>query len=134
MAYILYADITDQVARAFPQATIEAYLSEVDAEIVDVAETMGLLESDIDTDYRGTGRVHYKIIRFGVMYLLYRLFEDKMFVNNVDSSQDEKYYLKMNHYKERADKLRDELTREMYRDQVDGGADRAASTGILYRA
>ena len=73
MSYLLYADVTDVLVQSFGQTVVEAYFTEVDNEINDLAEQLGIETTQIDTDYKDTGRIHYKVIRFGVAYLCYRM-------------------------------------------------------------
>jgi hypothetical protein len=136
MGYIQMSDITDKVVLAFGETTVSSYFTEVDFEIEDIAEMQGLTSADlIDTNYKGTGRVHYKLIRFGVAWLCYRLLMDRAGVNNVDTSPEmEKYYIKAGEWKRLADRLRSEITIQMFTGRVFTSADRVALAGIMVRS
>ena len=138
MSYLVYADITDMVALGFPsaQTIIEGYFTEVDAEINDIAEQLGLSSSsEIDTDYKDTGRIHYKLIRFGVAYLLFRMFFDRAGVNDVETDPNiEKYYFKANAYNNLQQKLRGQITLEMFTDTVTSTASRTSYSAVIIRS
>ena len=135
MAYLVYADITDEVVLAFGQTEVETYFAEVDDEINDIAEQLGVGSSNIDTDYNDTGRIHYKIRRYGIHYLSYRLLFDKAGVNNVEISpiDVEKYYVKAAEHKKQADMIKGELTDAMFTDDVSNQSDRAAYSAVMVR-
>ena len=136
MAYLVYADITDRVARSFDEEIVTSYFTEVDNEINDISEQQGIYStSEIDTDYKGTGRIHYKLIRFGIAYLCYRLFIDRAGVNDNDTDPSlEKYYVKANYYNNEQNKLRGQITKEMFTDAVNTSSDRTAYSAVMIRS
>ena len=133
MSYLIDADITDKVALAFAVDIVNDYFDEVDGEINDLAAKLGIDTDDIDTDFQGTGRIAYKIRRFGIAYCLYRFFEDRAGVNDVDFPETEKYYMKSRHYYDKQKSLRSEITAELFVDDVEDGGDRAIGTSRIYR-
>ena len=135
MPYLLYADVTDVLVQSFGQTAVEAYFTEVDNEINDLAEQMGVEITQIDTDYKDTGRIHYKVIRFGVAYLCYRMLYDKAGLNeNELSPENDKYYRKGIDYKHIAGALRGEITANMFTDTVTSTSDRAAYSAVMVRS
>ena len=136
MAYLLYADITDKLATSFGETVVSSYFTEVDSEINDLAEQLGIESTtEIDTDYKESGRIHYKLIRFGVAFLCYRLFFDRGGVNSVETDPAvEKYYVKANMYMNLQSKLRSMITEEMFRDTVTSTSSRAAYSSIMVRS
>lgn len=127
MSYLNYDDIKATIARGFQ---IEEYLEETDNEINDLAEELGVR----DTDNIETDPLHYKIKRYGVVFCLMRLCQDKMGTNNVELPELEKYTVLYNMYSKELNKLRSEISVEMFTGQVNEIRDRAINTGWIFRS
>lgn len=123
--FIEVGDIKDSVANGFE---LEEYIGEVNEEIIDLAERKGVRNtSDIKTN-----PLHYKIKRYGIVFLLMRLYQDKMGVNNVELADMEKYVIKYNVYKREMSDLEARISFAMITGNVDEIRDRIKTT-TLYR-
>lgn len=124
MSYITADDIRSNLANGFD---LDDYLSEVDEEINDLAERLGIRDTDdISTP------LTYKIKRYAVVYCLMRLAQDKIGTNTPEISQ-EKYMYLYDMYMRELDKLRPQITYEMMTGNVDEIVDRT-QTFSLYRS
>ena len=128
-SYVAWTDITDRGITVFGEAALSAYWSEVDAEIEDVAEQLGVrTTSNIETD-----PVHRKIVEYGRVYLSKRVCEDRALVNDTEGLSD-KYAWKAEYYTKELKRLRPQLSEEMFLGQVDEIRDRANSrVSRIYR-
>ena len=93
MAYISDSDITDKLANQF-SASFSTYHSLTDNQLLDIAEQIGVRDSD-DISVDGSGYISSWFIKqYLVAWFCMRLFLDKMGINNVTLSEDEKYAVK----------------------------------------
>ena len=128
MAYISTDDIKANIADGF---NLQPYLEEADSEIIDVAEQVGVYNID---DIK-TNPLHYKIKRYAVTFVLYRLCQDKMGTNNVALDELEKYTMLFGIYKKEYEGLRTEITSQMVTGNVNEMRDRATiGTGLIFRS
>lgn len=125
-SYLTADDVTANIAVGFD---LESYINEADGEINDVAERLGLRETD-DIE---TNPLHYKIKRYGVAYILMRLCQDKAGSNNVDITENEKYLNLYAMYAREVERLRPQLSVEMFTGNVNSIAERAIVSGTLFR-
>ena len=104
--YLEYDDIKATVASGFE---LEQYLDEADNEVNDVAESLGVRNTDdIEND-----PLHYKIKRYAVVFVLMRLTQDKIGSNNIELPDLEKYTVLYNMYFKELQRLRGEISVEM---------------------
>jgi len=123
--YIQVDDIRSNIAQGFE---LQPYLDETDEEIRDMAERLGVRNSeDIEIP------LHYKIKRYAVVYTLLRLCQDKMGTNNVEMPEMEKYAVQYGMYNKELEQLRGQISVEMITGQVNEIRDRAINTGTIYR-
>ena len=126
MSYIAVSDIKSNLAKGFK---LQDYILEADGEIEDLAQALGIRDtSNIDTD-----PLHHKIKRFGVVYIMMRLCQDKMGSNSPEIDIMEKYLVQYNVYRKELGALKGEITREMFTGAVDEISDRAVFSGYIYR-
>jgi hypothetical protein len=123
--YIERADIKDRIIEGFD---LSEYLTETNAQLQDLAESLGVDSTDIETD-----PLHNTIKRFCVVYTVMRLCQDKAGANNVEISESEKYAFKYQVYRKEFEDLRGRISAEMICGQVSSIRDRATNTGTLYR-
>ncbi len=124
MSYITAADIKSNLVNGFD---ITEYLNEVDQEINDVAQRLGVDQDDIATP------LHYKIKRYGIVFIQMRLAQDKIGTNQPDTAI-EKYKDLYALYKSEQKDLYPQLTYEMFTGTVnDRIIARTANYG-LYRS
>lgn len=121
MSYITAEDIKSNLIAGFD---ISDYLEEADLEINDVAEKLGIRDiSSISTP------VHYKIRRYGVVFVLMRLSQDKIGTNQPDTAV-EKYQMLYDMYMSELKDLYPQLTYEMFTGTVQSITGRTASYGF----
>jgi hypothetical protein len=125
MSYINPDDLKASVAIGFD---LEPYLEEADGEINDLAQRNGIFSSDIQTN-----PLHYKVKRYGVVYILMRLCQDKLGTNNTDIPDIEKYMVLYGIYLKELEKLKSEISVEMMTGEVDEQRDRAIMSSVIYR-
>ena len=125
--YLTYDDIKANIAKGFQ---LEPYLEEADNEIIDLAESLGVRDSsDIENN-----PLHYKIKRFGIVFCLMRLCQDKIGTNNVQVADLEKYVVNYNMYRKELQELRGQISIEMVTGHVNEIRDRAnIMTGTIFR-
>jgi hypothetical protein len=126
MSYITTGDIKSNLAQGF---ALQDYILEADAEIEDLAEALGVR----DTAFIVTP-LHNKVKRYGVVFILMRLCQDKMGSNDPTIDVMEKYLVQYNMYKKELAALRSEITYEMIVGAVDQIADRAVFSGWAFRS
>lgn len=124
MSYIKVSDIKANLATGFQ---LQDYILESDEEINDLAQQLGVQTTEIKTD-----PLHYKVKRYGVVFILMRLCQDKMGTNDVAMLED-KYLVQYDIYRKELAGLKDEINREMLTGVVDQIADRSIGTGFIYR-
>jgi len=125
MSYIRATDIKSSLAKGFD---LTDYLSETDAEIEDLAQSLGVYNTeDIAIP------LHNKVLRFGIVFLLMRLCQDKMSTNDVSIDALEKYTLQYGMYKKELSGLRAEISKEMVLNEVGRMVDRSVYSGLIYR-
>lgn len=125
--YFVYTDITDKVISQHITANDSAYLLEADQEIIDLAERRGVDDAVI------TSTLHFKLKRYGIYYVCMRVCEDNAGLNNTESPIDDKYFLKLDHYKKKLDNLIPQISSSMFTDSELYYDDRIKTT-ILHRA
>ena len=123
--YISPNDIYANISVGFD---LEPYLEEADGEIDDLAQRLGVSSTDIDTN-----PLHYKVKRYGVVYILQRLCQDKIGTNNPELPEIEKYMVLYGIYHKEYENLKSEISVEMLTGDVDEIRDRAIMTGLIYR-
>lgn len=126
MSYISTGDIKSNLAQGF---ALQDYILEADAEIEDLAETLGVRDTSSIAS-----PLHNKVKRYGVVFILMRLCQDKMGANNPEIDVMEKYLIQYNMYKKELAALRSEITYEMITGTVDQIADRAVFSGWAFRS
>lgn len=126
MSYISTGDIKSNLAQGF---ALQDYILEADAEIEDLAEALGVRDTaSIVTP------LHNKVKRYGVVFILMRLCQDKMGSNDPTIDVMEKYLVQYNMYRKELAALRSEITYEMIVGAVDQIADRAVYSGWAFRS
>jgi len=124
--YLEYDDIKANIANGFE---LEPYLDEADSEVIDLAETLGVR----NTDDIENNPLHYKIKRYAVVFVLMRVCQDKIGTNNVELPDLEKYTVLYNMYFKELARLKGEISVEMVTGQVNETRDRAINTGTIFR-
>lgn len=123
--YLTADDIKSNLVRGF---TIAEYLTEGDSEIVDLAERLGVRNTDqISTP------LHYKIKRYAVVFVLMRIAQDHIGSNSAEVPDMEKYVVLYNMYARELQALRSQISIEMMTGNVNEVRDRAINTATLYR-
>ena len=123
MSYIVRSDIKDTILGNF---NIQDYLEEVDAEVNDLADKLGVDSTLI------VSPIHYKIKRYAICYALMRLCQDKLGSNSVEVADQERYVVKYDIYKKELQELRGDITYEMFTGEILERKDRVHSVR-LYR-
>jgi hypothetical protein len=125
MSYITAADIKSNLAQGF---NLIDYLSEADSEITDLAERLGVR----DSDKIYITPLHYKIKRYGIVFVLMRLAQDKIGSNSPDVAL-EKYRDLYEMYRRELKELVPQITYEMFTNDIDSIIGRTQVFN-LYRA
>ena len=125
--YIYSDDIKASIAIGFD---LEPYLDESDGEIEDLAQRLGIM----DTDDIKSDPLHYKVKRFAVVYVLTRLCQDKIGVNNPEVVEADKYVIMYGIYRKELEVLRSEVNYQMMTGNVLQSGDRASNTGYIFRS
>lgn len=121
MSYIAAEDIKSNLIAGFD---ISDYIEEADYEINDVAEKLGVRDtSNISIP------LHYKIKRYGIVFILKRLAQDKLGTNQPDIAL-EKYQRLFEIYTEELKQLYPQLTYEMFTGTVQTQTGRTSSNGF----
>jgi hypothetical protein len=119
MSYISADDIKSNLIKGFD---ILEYIRESDDEINDVAQKLGISDSsDIAQP------VHYKIRRYGIVFILMRLAQDKLGTNSPDITM-EKYQALYEMYRNELKDLYKQLTYEIFTGDVDSIISRTCSS------
>jgi len=126
MSYITTSDIKSNLAQGF---ALQDYILEADSEIVDLAEVLGVRDTTLIKI-----PLHSKVKRYGVVFILMRLSQDKMGSNDPTIDLMEKYLVQYNMYKKELAALRSEITQEMITGSVGLIADRAVFSGWAFRS
>lgn len=121
MSYITAEDIKSNLIAGFD---ISDYIEEADQEINDVGQKLGIR----DVSYISIP-VHYKIRRYGIVFILMRLAQDKIGTNQPDITM-EKYQMLYEMYQKELKILYSQLTYEMFTGNVDSMIGRTASYGF----
>lgn len=121
MSYITAEDIKSNLISGFD---ISDYLEEADYEINDVAEKLGIRNPALIHI-----PLHYKIKRYGIVFVLKRLSQDKLGTNSTDVSL-EKYQRSFEIYSEELKQLYPQLTYEMFTGTVQTQTGRTSSNGF----
>jgi hypothetical protein len=103
--------LTDALALKFVDATdsrLDSWLTKVDNDINYKAMEYGLMTSQILLP------LHPRIREYAEAYLCYMIFRDNIGVNNVETSQDEKYRVKFEEYRSELERTRKLLTRDIF--------------------
>ena len=111
--YALTSQITDSVISVFVAAAdsrLSLWRTECDNEIESLCEQRGV---PVDT-FKATDTVNSKIQEYWRAKFALIVCRDNIGVNNVDVSQDEKYRVKYDIYKDVSDELRRQITQEMF--------------------
>jgi hypothetical protein len=123
MSYLIPSDIKSNLAQGFD---LTQYVAEADLEVNDLAEKLGVRESeDISVP------LHYKIKRYAVVFVLMRLAQDKIGTVSTDVSM-EKYQNLYEMYKAELRELTPQITYEMVTGNVNSIIARTAVFN-LYR-
>lgn len=121
MSYITAEDIKSNLISGFD---ISDYLEEADYEINDVAEKLGIRNPALISI-----PLHYKIKRYGIVFVLKRLSQDKLGTNSTDVSL-EKYQRSFEIYSDELKQLYPQLTYEMFTGTVQTQTGRTSSNGF----
>lgn len=122
--YLTVDDIRSTLIDGFD---IDDYLAETDMEIEDLAERLGITDTDdISTP------LTYKIKRYAVVYTLMRIAQDKIGKNDPSVTGMEKYMAQYDIYKKELEDLRPYITYEMMTGNVTQIVDRVRTVS-LYR-
>ena len=121
MSYIKADDIRSNLVAGFD---IVDYLEEANNEVIDVAEKLGIRDTDLIST-----PVHYKIKRYGVVFVLMRLAQDKIGTNQSDVAL-EKYRDLYAMYKVELKELLPQLTYQMYTGTVQTITGRTSQSGF----
>ena len=108
--YITSGDILSLVAQDFDMAP---YISGVNNNIEYIAYSTGVTPSGISTP------VHFLLKEYGVNLCLRELYRDKIGTNNLDIGQNDKYLLLYDIHNKEVEKLRRDLTAEIFYDSAD---------------
>jgi hypothetical protein len=126
MSYLSPSDITDAVVK---QHTLTAYLTEADAELLDMAESLGVMSSTSIV-----APLHNTVKQFLTAYVCMRVCEDNVGVNNLPIPAEDKYEVKRSIYEKKYQALRSRISSPMLTGTVDEARDRAgAKSGIIFR-
>jgi hypothetical protein len=134
--YSSTANITDSVISAFVSASdsrLSLWRTECDNEIKSLCEQRGV---EITT-FEALDTVDSKIQEYWRATFARIVCRDNIGVNNVDVAQDEKYRVKYDIYRDECDRLRRQVTPEMFKGDVSDsdplGAGRIGG-GVLWRS
>lgn len=123
MSYLTTSDFKANLVAGFD---LTPYLLEADNEVEDLAERLGIRDTDdIHTP------LHYKIKRYAIVFVLMRLAQDKIGTNSPDVAL-EKYRDQYEMYKAELKDLFPQITYQMFTDQIDSIIGRTAVYN-LYR-
>ena len=126
MSYIKPSDIKSSLIKGID---ITDYINEANNEIEDLAEALGVYNtSDIKRP------VHNKVLRYGIVYILMRLCQDKIGTNDVQVDALEKYTIQYGMYKKELAQIRAEISKEMVTGTVDNMGSRSVYSGTIFRA
>lgn len=127
--YITAADITDTVITSLAtELTAKLLLS--DAAVEDLAERKeDLAATDIET-----APVHYMLKKWAAAWVCREICLDKMGVNNVEFSADDKYKVKYDVYQKLLASYESQITRAVFLGSVSSVQDRAVRSGNIFRA
>lgn len=117
-------DLTDNIIGEFDMTS---YLSQTDKEVIDLAQSMGVGEDDIASD-----PVPYKVQEYAKAFCLAELCQDKAGTNNVENPEFEKYMLKEQSYRKKANNLRKQINYEVLTGSVAELRDRAVVDGTIF--
>lgn len=117
-------EITDNIIKGFD---IADYLTRTDSEIIDLAQSMGVDEDDIEN-----APLPYKVKEYAKAFLLAELCQDKSGTNNPETPEFEKYVVKHEMYRKKADKLRRQINYEVLTGSVAELRDRAVVDGTIF--
>lgn len=136
--YIAKDEIKDVVVKQHIDASdddLDAYFTETDDYLVDLAERLGILEADIHVDTGGQVTA-YILRRLLACFFCKRVCEDKAGVNNVESAPEmDKYYVKASAYSKQVSDLTEDITPEILTGDVDEMGDRAShQCDTIYRS
>lgn len=127
MSYISVSDIKANIAQGF---SLQDYIIEADQEINDLAEQLGVRDPDDIAD-----PLHYKVKRYGIVYILMRLSQDKIGALDLgDMAGLEKYTVSYQMYKKELGSLKEGINFEMITGTVNETGDRSIQCGNLFRA
>lgn len=126
MSYIKPSDIKSSLIKGID---ITDYISEANNEIEDLAETLGVYNSS-----EIKRPVHNKVLRYGVVYILMRLCQDKIGTNDVQVDALEKYTIQYGMYKKELAQIKAEISKEMITGTVDNMGSRSVYSGVIFRA
>lgn len=127
MSYITTADIKANIAQGF---SLQDYILEADEEIKDLAEQLGVRNTADIAD-----PLHYKVKRYGIVYILMRLSQDKIGALDLgDMAGLEKYTVSYQMYKKELESLKEGINFEMITGTVNEIGDRAIQSGNIFRA
>lgn len=130
MAYITTSDLTDNIINMFPSATISAKITLSTSAVNDLAERLGVRDSD-DIE---TSPVHYQVKRYAEYWVYREICRDFIGTNNAELPEQEKYILKYKLYRQLVEEKEGEISKEMLTGDVEHIKDRANSiTRTLFR-
>ena len=109
--FLAVADITDSLAQDFVNASdsrTQAWLDLVDGEILSLAQELEVPLQSISIP------LHKKILEYCKAYFCFTCFQDAYGRNDIAQSTNETIKLKLDWYQGRSEKLRLQLTKEMF--------------------
>lgn len=139
MAYLSYDSVTNRAVRKLVAALAAAdsvtesakattYITLVDADLVAIAEEKGVRDTD-DID----GTTHRIVQDYLINRFCERIVEDVMFTSAPETPEYDKYAKMYEHFHDKAQENRSQITTEMLTDEIDQASDRAYQTAILLR-
>jgi hypothetical protein len=109
--YIATTDLTDSLARDFVNGSdtrIDKWMENTDLEVECIALQLGVQPASIYTP------VNYKIKEYAVCYFYFLLFQNCYAENDVEISDNEAYYKKLEWYQKRCAELKGDLTAALF--------------------
>lgn len=108
--------ITDTVVKRFVTAAdtrLQTWLDNTESEIITIAKSFGVEEATF-VDNVDTNGINYKVKGYIISYFCYLICQDVWCTNDVESSDQEIYKLKLEWYKNVCNDTLAQLTKEMF--------------------
>lgn len=125
--WITIDQIKDRIVEGFND--LQDYVTEANEGIIDLAQQKGIYDpSDIPED------IHNILRRYGVVYTVMRLCQDKQSAVNTGLPEQNKYLVKYLDSRKELKELKKQITPEVILNKIDQVRDRAIQTGVLFRS